>query len=309
MSTTTKKPIENPNHWSNKRSAPIDRSKRVAPGGEIKSTNILSGTRERVTHDYNMLHRKLVQYNEDNMVNPWMGEHQKDKKVASKNILEKRSNLSNITNKMAEMNLEKKTERKRKSVNKESMEKRTEEKKVEETKEPVQETATRRRSINNKRRSRSGVKIEYLNSTIIEEIKRLGGTPGTVGDLEYKHSLEHTVKVEPWLQVLLQTTWPDNGKVLSNEDLEIFQIQLGQFALPKEEATHSAIRNKETILIGDGNVILAVSQKSGLTEDKDIILQVIDDENQVEEVKLSEFLKGADWEDLEEDETSASVEV
>jgi hypothetical protein len=314
MSSTTKKPAtENPQHWANKRSQPIDRSKRVAPGCEITPNNVLKGTRDRVNHDYALLNRKVTQYDQDSILDrPWVESHTKDEDSKSKNVHEMRK-LDNITNQIQDISIRKKKPIKKdeakKSQPKEDIE---EEVQVKEEKEiPVRNRSAKRRS------SRTRIPDSLLSEKIVEQIKRLGGTVGAESDGEYQHSLGHILKVQPWLQSFLTTQWPDNDKVLSNEKAEIFEIKFGAFALPKNEAD-GAVRQKDAILIGDGDVILAVSQDSALTEDRDVTIQVLDDQGMPEsEILLSELLRGMKWEEPtndendedDEDDISASVEL
>jgi hypothetical protein len=296
--STQDKPLS-AQHWSNKRSAPIDRSKRVAPGGELSSANIRAGTRERPDHDYRLLNRQPQLYDQENLIDrPWQ-ESTTDEHVKSKNVLEKRAKITTITNKMGDLSLKK--------------EKKKKEPKEEQVEEKATDIPMRTRKSNGSSRRRSLKAESNLKPEIVDRIKDLGGSiVPSYGDMEYQHSLGHAITVQPWLQTLLNIKWPENGQVLSSEEHNVFGIKWGQFALPKSETEgKSALRKKDAVLIGDGEVILAVNQDSALQEDKDVLVQIIDDQNdEVEQVLLSELLAKFDWEDDQEDEeVAASYEL
>ncbi|KAL0478701.1 developmentally-regulated protein [Acrasis kona] len=314
---------ENHTHWSNMRSAPVDKSKRVAYGCTISDSNILSGTRRRVNHDYGKLNREPAKF-EDILVRPNHYAFVKDNRTTSKNSYEARSGLKNITNTLDEMSISPVKPRKKKltkNTEEASSKTTTKEARVDSfVLPPAEEVPTAKPSskvVSPKQPDYKNNKPARLNSEIFSHLKRLGARRN-LEDLDsnnldiYTHSLGHRLTYHDWLGEFLEYKLAKDGYILSynsaeaNWDFDFF----APFSIEKNEVDEdSVVSRKDFIFIADaGTTTIGICQDSAITPDGDAVIQVLGEENITTTMLLSTLLKNLEWCEVEEDMTSASIE-
>ncbi len=133
-------------------------------------------------------------------------------------------------------------------------------------------------------------------------MKRLGGNFLEIARMDYKHSLDHEIRVQPWAQAVVNIQFPKNRKRLGSEKYEVDDIRWGQFCIPKQEAeTCPELCEKDLVCFGDGDEILAIRQDTARQANLDVMVQIINDTtNTATPVLLSDLLESMTWIDYNE---------
>ncbi len=272
MSTTATVPKD----WKSMRSAPIDRSKRIAPGAEIDPKHILgSKSRPRKEINYKDLHLgKLVEGDKENL----------------------QKNMANMS-----LSLSTSNDRQRKPLEDVASETATSpsdaslkiEKAIEE--ETIEETQTRKK-VNRRAAASSPVvstppqptQPKYaLSDAVITEVIRLGG------------EIPQTVKSRKYNGQIMPANWLLWGKIkfpetksLNNESLDAEFSPMEILFEPQDVLSLPFVKdNPDFYILGEGPIIL-VSKLSETSPDPKV--WVADDTNHSVEgpYQLSSFLKG-----------------
>lgn len=263
-----------------------DKSKRVAYGCTIDKKNIIPGgkTRRRKDFDYKEIKEKEVPRESVNVLEKrekiakevFASKKKPTKKVVKKYVRRK-ANKENIdTNKQEEREEETKKEEKQEEVEKLSQD--------------MSNVQIRSRTPKGKRRRSVRKEQKPLSEAVMKQIERLGGKYVSKSKRCY-HKQKYEIP-EP-MQYFCDHKFPG----LKNAEYDIENIEFnGEFAL--DESNEWLDKNSDGMLIGDGDVLIAVKQKDTKQDMADFDVYIIDDaeeELQVEgPIKLSQFLAGCE---------------
>jgi hypothetical protein len=259
----------------------VDKSKRVAPGGNIDPKNIISGTRTRTRYDYKTM-TVLEGKEEKKTTKKVVNKPTKASKKSSENV-------EDVVEKMSNLNIEKeaKVETKPEVVVvaepvkvEEKVEDKVEDKKVK------QETKTRKKVQNAKELPKE------LSTEVLKLIEKSGGKYEKQETRMYKDLIEIPFSILQFLDHKFEGEF-------ENETLEVSGIIFeGEFALEEEEANEFKFlkENKDAMLIGDGEKLIACLLSDKKQDLTDFNLYILEDENPEKVAgpyKLSQFLKDA----------------
>jgi hypothetical protein len=253
-----------------------DKSKRVAPGGNIDTKNIISGTRTRTRYDYKTM-TVLDGKEEKKTTKKVVNKPTKASKKSSENVQE-------VVEKMSNLNIEKETKVEEKVETKPEVVAPVEtvEEKVEEKTDDKKATKTRRKVQNSKE----------LSPEVMKFIEKLGGKYEKEVTRMYKDLIEIPLPILQFIDHKFEGEF-------ENKTLEVSGIIFeGEFALEEDEANEFKFlrENKDAMLIGDGEKLVACLLDDKKQDLADFNIYILEDENPEEVAgpyKLSQFLKDA----------------
>jgi len=277
-------------HWTQTRTNPIDRTKRVAPGCEIKTENIITSTRERKDYDYSLNH--LNKFNQLTTV---------DDTRPSKNMLEKREKgaLKQITNNMSSMKISQ-NQRRRKSITKDQKPKETpiayeSDEEKEAVVEPVEEeaqstTPVKSRANRQSTGRRKSIKSDQgLPESVVEALKKLGAKlPAKTDDRAYRGKFQ----LPTALNLFGRIQWPKDI-VFAHEELELSSLEFVETDLAEADTIPFLKKHADYYIVADGDQIL-VALLSENQDVSDFEVYIVDEEMPKPEgpYKISEIISG-----------------
>jgi hypothetical protein len=72
--------------------------------------------------------------------------------------------------------------------------------------------------------------IKLVHPKIVEQVKRLGGNFLEIACMDYKHSLGHDIRVQPWAQAVVNIQFPKNRMRLGSESMKLMISDGDSFA-------------------------------------------------------------------------------
>ncbi|KAL0483377.1 hypothetical protein AKO1_014698 [Acrasis kona] len=272
MSTTTQKVVKK-TEWVSK---PIDRSKRVAYGGNVEEKNIVAGTRTRSNVNY----KEIGDKNTELEAMPL-----REKPSKSNNLLEKRNE---VEFRMSKLNIKSAPNTSTRTKKKLTIKPTQQEKENAMEEEQEQEQEQEEEEEEEKQAPKKD-----LSSKVIKQLERLGFTYQPLKNRERYHQNKYFLPE------------PINNFTNTTKQVKYFEskhtvgpFSFSLFALPKEdlEAITFTKENPDYVFIGevfkeDEEQYLLCKQhpEDELFDHSDFKVYICDDK-QVKELKLSEFL-------------------
>jgi hypothetical protein len=250
----------NPKHWTQTRSAPIDRTKRVASGATIDSKNIVSGTRTRKDFDYSLVNLPKT----NNLT-------ELDEARPSKNVRNDKG-LKNITSNMNNMSLAK-SPRRRKSLSKDEQKKPVIEaaESDEEMETKTSTTPVKSRANRNSVSRRRSLKQEALAPAVVKALEKLGvEVPSAADGRTYRNKY----KLPPAIDIFGQIKWGDHK--YKNEKLNVFGLEFVETDIEEASSMSFLAKNPDYYIVADGDV-LVVSILSKNADNNDFDVYILDD--------------------------------
>ncbi len=306
-------------HWKNRASSDINRSKRVAYGCTVEEKNIAHGTRRR---------REPVTYNVVKVVDTiFSGKELKvKKKVHSVNTLETRASLKDITK--SKVNKSSKTKKSNKSNKKnvETENKKTNKKQAADKlkkeqapeEEQVEEEQTTTKTVSRKATGRRGRNVktavekeeesqeEDLCAPARKAMEKFGGvlSEKTLGQVSATYMKKPVPKaIRQFCALALGTTSNKYQNSKIHEFFKAMQFSAAELVADDWETTVKIAGDDNLIVIGTGETILA-AKLGDKSSDFEVIL-IDDDEAAMTTYgpfKISQVLKGLQIDDTTEDE-------
>ncbi|KAL9644325.1 hypothetical protein ABK040_005786 [Willaertia magna] len=243
----------------------IDRSKRVAPGCEVDSKNIVKGTRRRKNLNYNVTE---AFYNE--------GEFLKSKRK-SKNTLETRAKTTVVPKKRSSEKKGEKKAKKQEESNKENVKNKNESENEENEQQQKEELP--------------------LSNEIVKMIKKLGGVVKIAKGTKKFH--EHIMP--QCIKMFADVDWRKDTKDKESElklykssgkfEFEEMEFCVADFPLDEKQAFSFLKDTTDRIVIGSSPDIVLVAKIEDAHDTTDPLIHVINEEKILGTAKLSEILK------------------
>lgn len=277
----------------------IDRSKRVAPGGNIDTKNIIPGGKTRSGRRKSKSpRRKTSKSPSRNTTSKSTGKGRgRPKKITNENTKENKIEVvvtdkeEIVEDRMDEEEVEQKVE--------EKVVQKVEEMKITEKKEETKKsTPTRKRNSLNKKQEKVQEKVD-----IIALVGKISGSASAMK--EARNYRESNELIPTAIQAFCDAWGEDGSKNLASEAFNLPEIKFGQeFALEEEEYEEIAFLKKtpSAILIGDGTKLIVADMND---KDQDFKVWLVADDNEekvVGPMKMSEFLKDLKVQEIEEEE-------
>jgi hypothetical protein len=226
-------------HWSEKRSKPVDRSKRVASGCKIDTTNIITGrTRKRKDFDY--------------------GHADISKKTGKIETAVRRSARESA-------NIQEKREKKAKKVKSSTPKKRKAEDSEEEKPAKKQKTTPKKdeKSDEKKEESKTPVKSRKstggsspLSAAIVTSIEKLGVKVPAISKAPRKYRTTHELPNS--FDVFGRIAWPD-GTVYMNKKLDLFGLEFVETDIAEASEYNFLRKNENYYIIADSGEYMLVA--------------------------------------------------
>jgi hypothetical protein len=257
-------------HWSEKRSTPVDRTKRVAYGCKIEPTNIISArTRRRTDFDYS----------QTNLGRNGKLALSKRKKVRpSANIKEKREK------KVDKKKDEDKTPKKRKSEDTEE-ERPTKKRKTDDVEEESKSKTVKSRKSTSRRKSEGS---SPLAPAVVKALEKLEIKVPKVSKTPRKYRVDYTLPDA--FDVFGNIKWPQNTYFM-NKELDLYGLEFIETDIAEAKDYDFLAKNSDYYIVAEGEHMI-VARLSG-KDHADFEVHVVKEDQAVEgPYKISEVLTG-----------------